>query len=191
MNALNDKSDNESQSKLDSPTNVRPSNYTGSSPQNTQLQIISATPTENCKRNNNNGSSAMQHPRIMVPGMSKTPTIHNFGNNINYDKPKGLQLQASKKHGTNTTNTDNVDTTNGKHIGNDSSSLQNNSSSSPTITNALYQIETNQLKCELEAKDKTIKSKEINLEQEKKDIEHSLVIARKRIKQLEGIKHNT
>ncbi|CAG2187659.1 unnamed protein product [Mytilus edulis] len=97
INALNDKLDNESQSNLDSPTNVKPLNYTVSSPQNTPLQIISATPIDNCKRNNNNGSSAMQHPRIMVPGMSKTPTIHDFGNNVNYDKLKSLQLQASKK----------------------------------------------------------------------------------------------
>ncbi|VDI05597.1 Hypothetical predicted protein [Mytilus galloprovincialis] len=119
LNALIDKSDNESQSNLDSPTNVRPANYNVSSPQNTLLQIISPTTTENCKRNNDNGSSAMQHPKIMVPGMSKTPTIQNSGNNVNYAKPKRLQLQATKKHGTNTTNTDNVGITNGQHIGND------------------------------------------------------------------------
>ncbi|VDI73463.1 Hypothetical predicted protein [Mytilus galloprovincialis] len=119
-----------------------------------------STTTENCKRNNDNGSSAMQHPKIMVPGMSKTPTIQNSGNNVNYAKPKRLQLQATKKHGTNTTNTDNVGTTNGQHIGNDRPIHQNNSNSSPNINNALYQTEINQLKCELEAKDKIIKSKE-------------------------------
>ncbi|CAC5378656.1 unnamed protein product [Mytilus coruscus] len=136
-NALNDESDNESQNHLDSPTNARASNYSIPSHQNTPLQIISAPSTDNCKMNNNNGSSAMQHPRIMVPGMSKTPTTHNFGNKSNHAEPKRLQLQTSNKHGANSTNIDNADTSNAQHIGNDNISHQNNSSRPPTITHAL------------------------------------------------------
>ncbi|CAC5365305.1 unnamed protein product [Mytilus coruscus] len=205
INALNDESDNES------PTNARASIYSIPNPHYTPVQIISAPSTDNFIVNNNNVSSAMQHPRIMVPGMSKTQTIHKFGNNTNRVKSKRLQLQTSNKHGANLTNIDNTDISNGQHIGNSNISHQSNSSRPPTITHALYQTEINQLKGELEAKDKIIKSKEnkickldseittlkkqiatnrsftINLEQEKKDLEHSLVILRKRIEQLEGI----
>ncbi|CAC5399464.1 unnamed protein product [Mytilus coruscus] len=160
INALNDESDNESQNHLASPSNARASNYSIPSPHYTPVKITSAPSTDNCIVNNNNGSSATQHTRIMVPGMSKTQTIHKFGNNTNQVEHKRLQLQTSNKQGANLTKIDNTDISNGQHIGNGNISHQSNSSTPPTITHALYQTEINQLKDELEAKDKIVKSKE-------------------------------